>query len=54
MKNVTWQSAYISKHGFALEHFLTEANFQPGKFIVLEGETPDKYRVVYVVREEEL
>lgn len=50
MKNVTWSTTYVPKAGHALAIFLTEANFQPGEFIVLDAdhEAPGQYKVVFV------
>lgn len=51
VKHIIWGTAYVSKQGFALENFLNEANFQPGKFVVVDSELAGEYKVVFVKEE---
>lgn len=51
IRQVVWRSEYITKQGAALENWLTRMNFKPGKFIVIDSEYIDKYKVVYVESE---
>lgn len=54
-KRVTWRTSIVSKSGLALQNYLNDMNFQPGKFIVLDAPEVvlDSYKVVYVESEEE-